>query len=75
MVDQVYGDTALKKTAIYDILKKVKTGKEDAEQRPFNAKKTKRTAALIDAVNQSITETRRISVKELAASHDVSSGS
>jgi hypothetical protein len=37
-LDLVYGDKALKKTAIYAILKNVKSGKTTEDQRRFNPK-------------------------------------
>ena len=39
LVDSVYGIKGLKKTAIYDIIKKVKAGKNPDDQRRFNPKK------------------------------------
>jgi hypothetical protein len=38
-VEAVYGEKVLKKTAIYAILNKVKTGQETVDQRHSNAKK------------------------------------
>ena len=44
LVDDVYGDKALKKTQIYEILKQVKMGEN---LRGFTKQKTKMTADLI----------------------------
>jgi hypothetical protein len=49
-VEAAYGDKALKKTAIYAIIKKVKKGETTADQRHLNSKKTVRTPALIASV-------------------------
>jgi hypothetical protein len=72
MVDLVYGDKALKKTAIYAILKKVKSGKTTEDQRRFNPKKTVRTASLIASVAAAIEDDHHLSVKYLAAVNGVS---
>jgi hypothetical protein len=39
MVKKVYGDKALKKTQLNEILRKVKEGKPAADQRLFNGKR------------------------------------
>jgi hypothetical protein len=49
-VETVYGDKALKKTAIYVILKKIKAGKNTDDQRHLSPKKRVRTANVIAAV-------------------------
>jgi hypothetical protein len=61
-VDLVYGDKALKKTAIYAILKKVKSGKTTEDQRRFNPKKTVWTASLIASVAAAVEDDRRLGV-------------
>jgi hypothetical protein len=48
-VRNAYGDKAIKRTQIYDILKKVKDGKPAADQRHLNSKRKKRTPALVVA--------------------------
>jgi transcriptional regulator GlxA family with amidase domain len=72
MVDAEFGDQTLKQTAIYAIIKKVKDGKTTEDQRHLNAKKTKRTDDLINAVAADNENERRVSIKTLAATHDVS---
>ncbi len=72
MVETVYGDKALKKTAIYAILKKVKAGKNTDDQRHLNPKKTVRTASLIASIAAAIEADRRQCIKSLAAVHGVS---
>ncbi len=42
-LETVYGDKALKKTAIYAIIKKVKNGETTNDQRHLNSKKNVRT--------------------------------
>jgi hypothetical protein len=71
-VDFVYGDKALKKTAIYSILKKVKFGKTTEDQRRFNPKKTVWTASLITSAASAVEDDCRLGVKYLAAVHGVS---
>ncbi len=55
-------------------MKKVKAGKNTDDLRHQNAKKTKRTANIVAAVAADIKEDRRLSVKEIASSHNVSYG-
>ena len=57
LLDDVYGDKALKKTQIYKILKQVKMGKN---WRGFTKQKTKMTADLIASV--AAAEDRRVSI-------------
>jgi hypothetical protein len=64
LVDDVYGDKALKKTQIYEILKQVKMGKN---RRGFTKQKTKMTADLI--VSVAVAEDRRLSIQDLARAH------
>jgi histone-lysine N-methyltransferase SETMAR len=71
-VETVYGDKALKKTAIYAILKKVKAGKNTDDQRHLNPKKTVRTASLIASIAAAVEADRRQCIKSLAAVHGVS---
>jgi hypothetical protein len=47
-LDLVYGDKALKKTAIYAILKKVKSGKTTEDQRHFYLKKTVKRPGMVE---------------------------
>jgi hypothetical protein len=68
LLDDVYGDKALKKTQIYKILKQVKMGKC---QRGFTKQKTKMTADLIASV---AAEDRRVSIQDLARAHGTSYG-
>ncbi len=65
-VDNVYGDKALKKTQIYEILKQVEMGKN---RRGFTKQKTKMTDNLIASVAAAIAENRRVSIQDLARDH------
>ena len=69
LVDDVYGDMALKKTQIYKILKQVKMGKN---RRGFTKQKTKMTADLIASVAAAVAEDRRVSIQDLARAHGTS---
>jgi hypothetical protein len=71
LLDDVYGDKALKKTQIYKILKQVKMGKN---QRGFTKQKTKMTADLIASVAAALAEDRRVSIQDLARAHGTSYG-
>ncbi len=71
LVDNVYGDKALKKTQIYKLLKQVKMGKN---RRGFTKQKTKMTADLIASVAAAVAEDRRVSIQDLARAHGTSYG-
>ena len=58
-VNAAYGDLALKRGAIYSILRKVKAGKNTKDQRHLNPKKKKRTAAIIASVAATVCEDGR----------------
>ena len=67
-VNAAFGDLALKKAAIYKIMKKVKAGGDTADQRYQNPVKTKRTAALITAVEVAVKKDGWKTMAELMAS-------
>jgi len=46
--EAAYGDQALKKTQIYEVMKKVKAGKNTEDQRHLSAKKTASLRSLQD---------------------------
>ena len=73
-MDDVYGDKALKKTQIYEILKRVKMGKNTDDRRGFTKQKTKMTADLIASVAAAVAEDRRVSIQDLARAHGTSYG-
>jgi hypothetical protein len=68
-VDAAFGDKTLQKTAIYSIIKKVKAGKDTADQRHPNPKKTVRIAALIASVAAAVEEDRWVMIESLSAAH------
>ena len=74
LVDRVYGSKGLKKTAIYEIIKKVKAGQNTDDLRRFNPKKTKRTADKIEEISTYIESDRRISIQELSSLSGLSYG-
>ena len=74
LVDDVYGDMAFKKTQIYEILKRVKMGKNTDDRRGFTKQKTKMTADLIASVAAAVAEDRRVSIQDLARAHGTSYG-
>jgi hypothetical protein len=62
---------ALKKTQIYEILKRVKMGKNTDDRRGFTKQKT---ADLIASVAAAVAEDRWVSIQDLARVHGTSSG-
>jgi hypothetical protein len=74
LVDSAYGDTAMSKSQINPIIKAVKEGKNIADQRHSCAKKTKRTGDVLTSIAAAIEEDRRITVRELAATHGLPIG-
>ncbi len=72
IVDSVYGDKTLKKTAIYAILKKVKAGETTADQRHLNPKKRTRVPDVIASVAAAVEEDRRVTIKSIALANGVS---
>jgi hypothetical protein len=73
-VDEAFGDQALKKTQIYDIVKKARAGVDVSDQRHLNAKKTKRTESLVAAVAAAVEKNRQVTVQELTSAHGASYG-
>ena len=74
LCEAAYGDKALKRTAMYTILKQVKEGETTKDQRHLNPKKTKRTEDIIAAVAAAIEEDPHVAVKEMALGLGVSAG-
>jgi hypothetical protein len=73
-VDDIYGDKALKKTQIYQILKRVKMGKNTDDRRGFTKQKIKMTANLISSITAAVAEDHRVSIQDLARAHGTSYG-
>jgi hypothetical protein len=71
-VEAAYGDKALKKTAIYAIINKVKKGETTADQCHLNSKKTVWTPAFIASVAASVEDDRRMCIEALATAHGTS---
>jgi histone-lysine N-methyltransferase SETMAR len=72
LADRAYGIKSLKRTQIYQIIKEVKEGKNTADQRHSNSKKTKRTCDVVAAVAAAIEEDRRQTLRGLALTLDQS---
>jgi hypothetical protein len=71
-VKNTYGNKAIKRTQIYDTLKKLKDGKPRADQRHLNSKQKKRTPAFITDVAANIEIDRRVTLNKVARAHGVS---
>jgi hypothetical protein len=66
-VNKVYGGMSLRRSAIYEILRKVKAGQSTEDQRRFNAKKkTVRTQKVVAALAEAIKADNSLSVRQLA---------
>ena len=74
LVDSAYGNKTLSVSQINRIIRAVKEGKNTSDQRHANAKKTKRTASIVAAVAAAVEADRRTSVRQLATSLGLSSG-
>ncbi len=72
MVKKVYGDKALKKTQLYEIIRKVKEGKPAADQRLFNGKRRIRNPTFIADVAAQVANDRRVTVRKLVEAHGMS---
>jgi hypothetical protein len=70
-VKKVYGDKALKRTQIYDIMKKVKEGKTAADQRGFITKRRFRNSAFVTDITAEVESDSRVTVRKLARIHGV----
>ena len=64
----------MKRTQIYDIIRKVKAGENTNDQRYRNPKKTKKDQSLIMAVATAIEKDRRVTIDDLAVANGVSHG-
>jgi hypothetical protein len=61
-VKKVYGDKALKKTQLYEIICKVKEGKLAADQRLLNGKHRIRDPTFIADIAAQVADDRRVTV-------------
>ena len=73
-VKKAFGDKALKRTQIYEVIRKVKAGENTVDQRFRNPKKTKRHQSLITAVAATVEQDRRVGIEYLAEANGVSYG-
>jgi hypothetical protein len=64
----MYGEKALKKTAIYAVFKKVKNGKNSDDYFHLNSKKTVQTPALITSAS-AVTEDPCLIIEAVATAH------
>jgi hypothetical protein len=62
----------LKKTQLYDIIRKLKEGKPVADQRVFNGKLRISDQTFVTDVATQGANDRRVTVRKLAEAHDVS---
>jgi transposase len=75
-LQQVYGDTALKKSAVYDWFSRFKNGQEKLEDDQRSGRpSTSRTAEMIEKVRQLIQCDRRMTIVELEQEVGISHGS
>ena len=58
IVNGAYGDQALRRTQIYQVMKKVKAGKTTGDQRQLDAKKTGRKSAFIAEIAAAVERDR-----------------
>ena len=72
MVKAAYGNKGLKKTQIYEIIKKVKEGKTTVDQRTLNGKRRVRNPAFVADIAADVEKNRRVTVRKLALAHGVS---
>jgi hypothetical protein len=73
LTDAAFGDKSLTKTAIYNILKKVKAGETTDDQQHLNGKTTKRARDIIAAVVADLNADCQVTCMDLATAHGVSS--
>lgn len=71
-ISAAFKDVTLKKTQIYEIIKKVKKGKSTEDQRKFNGRRKIRQPAFIADVATAINGNRRLTVRKLASTYGVS---
>jgi len=75
-LQQVYGDTALKKSAVYDWFSRFKNGQEKLEDDQRSGRpSTSRTAEMIEKMRQVIQCDRRMTIVELEQEVGISHGS
>jgi hypothetical protein len=70
--ETAYGENALKKIQIYEIIKAVKEGKVTEDQRQHNGRRKVRRPDFVAEIAAEVDEDRRITIRKLAAAHGVS---
>ena len=73
-VKKAFGDKALRRTQIYEVIRKVKASENTDDQRIRNPKKTKRDQSLITAIAAAVEQDRRVTIDNLAVANGVSHG-
>jgi len=74
-LQQVYGDTALQKSAVYDWFSRFKNGQETEDDQRSGRPSTSRTTEMIEKVRQLIQCDRRMTIVELEQEVGISHGS
>ena len=69
-MEAAYPDSALKKTQVYQIMKTVREGGDTTDMRGKRGV-SKRTQAIIDAVEADVLDDRRVTVQYLAVKHEL----
>lgn len=71
-LEQAYPDQGLKKTQVYELIKRVREGGDMADRRGKRLTMMVRTPSFIRAVEADMDDNGRVSVKDLARRHEVS---
>jgi len=70
--DAAYGESSLKKTQIYAIMKTVKKGGDVSDNRGKGKEATKRTTSLINDIAAEIQKDARVTIRTLAGAYGLS---
>jgi histone-lysine N-methyltransferase SETMAR len=69
--EAAYGENALKKTQIYEIIRAVKEGKATEDQRQNNGRRKVRSPDFVAEIAAKEDKDRRVTIRKLAAAHGV----
>jgi hypothetical protein len=69
--EAAYGENALKKSQIYEIIRAVKEGKVTEDQRQNNGRRKVRSPDFIAEIAAEVEDDRRITIQKLTATHGV----
>lgn len=72
LVEQAFPGQGLKKTAVYEIIKRVKEGGDTDDNRGKGRANPVRTDDFIQAIREDVEKDRRVSVRTLAERHFIS---